>query len=548
MHTTPGSPTHRWYTNFSFHPQGFRALLLLVALVFPVGCSSESRTQSPGGQLPVLVPVPQPDFHGMEPSVQEQLLTAQSQLQEVLASIDPDTAELSHLFGKQGQLYLAYELEQAARACFTNAWRLASHDFRWTYYLGYLLHKEGRPEESRTHYQRALELNPDYLAAYIGLAESLIEANQPDEAEQFLNKALGLDPSCAPALIGLGQIASSRKQHGKAVEHFETARRLAPRATRINFPLGMAYRALGDRERARHFLTRRGSGEARLSDPLLDELSDLATGSRAFNQRGDYATLQGHYQAALGFYQQAVDAAPENSEYHVDLAAALIQLNDLNAAVEQLQEALRLDPGNGVANYNWAIILTRQGRDQDAVAYHEKALASNPDHKEARFNMASAFLRLHRFDEAAMHFERVVDIDPLNGAARFGQAVALMHLKRWAEAKSLLEDSFAARPDDAHIANVFARLLAACPLDELRDGHRALEIARQLVTSDRSLHNVEALAMALAELGRFEEAARLQEEALAAIRQAGQHDQEVHLTASLTRYRQRQPARSPLGK
>lgn len=513
--------------------------MLLIA-----SCDSTSHTR----ELADLIQIPLPDFTSMEPSVQEQLQSGQSRLREALADSDSDPAALSQLFGEQGRLFLAYELEQAAHACFANAWSLDSRDFRWAYYLGHLLYKEGKPEESRARYQSALELNPDYLPTYIRLSRLFLEANQPDQAEPLLKRARELDPSCAPALIGLGQVAANRKDNARAVEYFETARRMAPAATEIHFPLGMAYRALGDREQARFFLTRRGSDKARLDDPLLSDLTDLATGSRAYNQRGDYATLQQRFQVAQTFYAQAVDAAPENPEYRIDLAATFIQLGQLDRAVEQLREALQLDPRSAAANYNLAIVLSRQGRDQEAVPYHQKALAADPNHKEAHFNLASALLRLRRLDAAAMHFQWVIDVDPLHSGALFGRAISLIQTGHWQDAKPLLEDSHAAKPGDPYIANAFARLLAACPVDELRDGDRALEIAGRLVAADRSLNNLELLAMALAEQGRFDEAVRLQRELLAAVRRAGQSARAAHIETELARYLRRQPSRTPLGR
>ncbi len=546
--TTPCISARRRGAGPPFLRRGIQARCVLAALVLLIGCGSETRTPPSVEGSPALASVPLPDFERMEPRVRDQLQSSQDELDEALADEDTEPAALGRLFGKQGQLYLAYEFEQAALACFTNARRLAPQDDRWAYYLGHLLRKEGNPEESRAHYERALALNPDYQPTYIALAELFIEANRLDEAERLLNRARAMDASSARALIGLGQIASMRDEHDKAIEHLEAARKLAPEATKIYYPLGLAYRAQGDLEKARFFLERQGPERARRDDPLLDDLEDLVTGAHAFKYRGNEAYLQRRFQDALDAYQQAVDAAPDNPEFRVNLAAALTQMNDLASAVAQLREALRLDPEYVVANYNMATLLARQGRDQDAVAYYRKALAHNPGYKDAHFNLANALLRLRRFDEAALHFGRVVDLDPQNGTARYGQALALMRLRRWEAARTLLEDSYAAQPGNTRLANTLARLLAACPDEGLRDGPRALVMAQQLVASDRSVANVEVLAMALAAVGRFEEAIPLQEEGLAAVRQAGRQDLEASLATNLARYRKRQPARNPLGE
>ena len=71
-------------------------------------------------------------------------------------------------------------------------------------------------------------------------------------------------------------------------------------------------------------------------------------------------------------------------------------------------------------------------------------------------------------------------------------------------------------------------------------------MAEKLVESERSLSNIEVLAMALAETGRFQEAVLLQEEGLSAVKQAGRTDLEGRLYQNLLLYADRQPTREPL--
>jgi hypothetical protein len=53
------------------------------------------------------------------------------------------------------------------------------------------------------------------------------------------------------------------------------------------------------------------------------------------------------------------------------------------------------------------------------------------------------------------------------------------------------------------------------------------------------------MAMALAEVGRFEDAVKWQSEALEAARRAGRTDMTAHLAANLRLYQGRQPCRMP---
>ena len=59
-----------------------------------------------------------------------------------------------------------------------------------------------------------------------------------------------------------------------------------------------------------------------------------------------------------------------------------------------------------------------------------------------------------------------------------------------------------------------AFFLATCPGDDYRDGKKALELAEQATNKNRNDNTLTAMAAAYAELGRFQEAVKLQEEAI----------------------------------
>lgn len=498
-----------------------------------------------GDQKTGSVEIPLPDFTRLDGRVRKQLQSHQAELDRGIADgFDANT--LGKLYGIQGQLYLAYELEDAATACFVNAQRLLPQDYRWAYYLGHLYRRSGSAPESRRYYERTSRLNPRYLPSQIAVGELLIDGNHPDEAEDLLKLVLERDPHSARAMMNLARVETARGNHGDAVAYLEAARARAPEATRVNYLLGMAYRRLGEMDRARAFLKRQGRLEPRFDDPLLDDLENLVTGAHALVYRGNEAYLQQRYADALAAYEEAVSTAPENADFRVNLSSALKQIGDLRSAHEQIEIALTLNPTHAVANFNKATLTAREGRNEEAVTYYEKALTRDPSYKDAHFNLANAYLRLGRFEESTDHFSRVVELDPLNGTARYGEAVALIRMEAWSAAAERLEAGIAASPDHAQLVETVIRLLAACPVDGFRDGRRALQLAESLVGSSRTLGTVEAQAMALAEVGRFGEAVQLQEEALSAVHSADRDDLAVDLVRNLGRYRAGKPCRQPL--
>src|SRR5688572_2610777 len=100
-------------------------------------------------------------------------------------------------------------------------------------------------------------------------------------------------------------------------------------------------------------------------------------------------------------------------------------------------------------------------------------------------------------------------------------------------------------PDQVEFAHALARLLAAAPDAHVRDGRRAMTLMQELVKVQRGFDFGETMAMTLAELGKFEEAAALQRDVIRDVTQAGENDLARLMTGNLRLYESRRPCRTP---
>jgi len=104
----------------------------------------------------------------------------------------------------------------------------------------------------------------------------------------------------------------------------------------------------------------------------------------------------------------------------------------------------------------------------------------------------------------------------------------------------------AAEQGDAQAQNNLAWLLATCPDDQIRDGERALSIAKNLVANDPSAMPLDTLAAAYAELGRFDDAMHTQEEAITKLKKDENESERIkNYRERLHAYRDRKPWREP---
>jgi len=351
-------------------------LLPLTLLVLLVPIAQNDRVlPSP---KPNLVAIHWPDLSTVEGEVRGHLLQAQTALTRAVRRVDASDVTLSEAYGSTGQTFHAYSFNAPARECYVNAARLAPKDFRWPYLTAKLDQQDGRVEDAIKNYQLAQSLNPSYVAASINLGNIFLEANRLSEARQHFAAALKIDEQSPAADYGLGQVALSERNYAEAVRYFEKTLAIVSAANRVHYSLAMAYRGLGDVEKAKEHLRLQGTVGVRAADPLLDQLQEIVQGERLHLIRGRSALEAKRYAEAADEFRKAVAARPESVAGRVNLGAALNLLGDQRGAIEQFEEALRIAPDNANAHYNLGVLFVIQKRHAEAITHLEFVLKSNP--------------------------------------------------------------------------------------------------------------------------------------------------------------------------
>lgn len=491
-----------------------------------------------------LPPLRSPDLSGLDPAVAAQMREMQQTAESrEAAGAPPD--ELAAAYADLGEADFAYGFQDAAADAFRRAAALDPGDPRWPYLLGASLQAAGQLDPAVEAFSRSLAMgdSPSTVPGRIHIGEIRLLQGRIDEAEAVLKKALD-DPNTTAAAHGLlGQTALARRDFRAAVDHLEKALAAVPDADRLHYPLAMAYRGLGDRERAEQHLARAGQVGLSPFDPLLDAATELRVGERIALQIGRTAMRAGRYAEAAEEFRKAVAARPEGVEARVDLGAALVQSGDRAGGVEQLREALRLDPYNATAHFNLGSLLAESGPADEALSHLEEAVILRPDDAEARRLLARLLRDQGRPAEALPHYAKAIELDPADEAARLGEAETLVRLGRYAEARKHLEADLRALPGSGLLSHALARLLAASPDLSVRDGARAVELALAVWQARPLAAYAETVALAYAESGRCADAADWQRKAIEAAKQEGQEARIGDLARALSVYERGAPCR-----
>jgi tetratricopeptide (TPR) repeat protein len=535
-----------------------------------VAASSAPTAAGGGGLDATVTAVPHPDLASLEPAVAAQIGALRGELERAETGADPRAA--ARAYGELGRAYHAYELFDAAAACYRRAAALDPADARWSYLGAVVAQRRGRLDESASLLRSTLERQPRSAPALLRLGNVELDSGRAAAARQCFESALADRDGQAAALYGLGRVAAAESDWPAARDFFQRVLEAQPAATIVQYALGQTYRELGDEQEARRRLALAGPQPVRFHDDEVASVEALATGAGAHLLAGGRALARGDHQTAIAEHRLAARVDPSSAEAALGLAfsclragdhaaeakaalgdavrlapdrayvryaagSSLAALGELDEAERNLERALELDPTYLEARLELGRVLLERGRDADALRELTAALEVDPARVEAQLWVADALARAGAWDDAVVRYDAVLKLDPRRGEVWVRKATALFVAARFPEARGTLERGLAELPDDALLLTAAARFFASCPDPGLRDGQRALALAKDLFARRESVENAELVAMAQAEVGAFDEAVAWQRRALEAATAAGENGLAAVLSRNLERYR-----------
>lgn len=124
------------------------------------------------------------------------------------------------------------------------------------YELGLKLVNKGNYQEAATHFQEAITIYPEYLAARNDLGAQYLKLKQLDEAEKHFEIVLSNDPKNFNAKFNMGLVQVERRNYTEAISLLQEAMAIDSTRPVTRLWIGIAKLELGDIETAEAELTR----------------------------------------------------------------------------------------------------------------------------------------------------------------------------------------------------------------------------------------------------------------------------------------------------
>lgn len=432
----------------------------------------------------------------------------------------------------------------------------------------------GRAEAALAAAQQARALAPDQAQPAALAAEALIALQRDGEARPLLEQALARDATLLPACIALRDLLARAGDYAAAVSLAQRAVTLAPDEVAHHAQLGALLLAAGnlaqaeqtlhhalrltvsiDDEEQRNRLNARiyallGRSRARVADweqaiayarasvdcapgnseyralladalegagNLAAAIAELENAAAAepdrvdWQQRlGQFLYRIGDYSGALNALRRAVAGSGAAEDYYA-LGVCLRALDNLPAAAEALEQALRLRPDSVAWRVELALIQLERGWHGEALAELNQAVAAAPDRPDVRRARARVFIAIGQIDNARADLIEALRRDARDAESYALLADILLDLGHTTQALDSARRAVALQPDRPQ----YRRVLAGA----LRASNRRTEAVEQLssvVHDDSPAQWWEELADDYLALGNLSAARTALERAVAA--------------------------------
>jgi TolB-like protein/Tfp pilus assembly protein PilF len=334
-------------------------------------------------------------------------------------------------------------------------------------YRAYLLGKQRLPKwtivaltEAVDYFQQAIDLDPNFALAYVGLADAYIQRFQargfpPDEtlakAKALIDKALELDDRLGAAYNTLGAIGEYELDFASAETAYQRAIELNPNYASAYDWYGSLLRQYLDRPQEALVLARKAAALDPLSADIIDDLARtlvylgrfeeaLVQFKKAVEVDPDYAWgytslaqyfefVSGELDRAVRWIRKSVSVDPTSSMYPAFLAWSYLSLGDLDRAEYWVERSVELGPESLWTHVVRVLLNLYRGDESAAVDYAHKVIASKQDSIPAINVLRDHELRGKRFTNAHALFEEnhpeLMNDDPRINSRNYRQAISL---------------------------------------------------------------------------------------------------------------------------
>lgn len=264
------------------------------------------------------------------------------------------------------------------------------------------LQQEGRLADAENAWHAVLQKNPADAEAYANLG--VLEAHQQHykDAVVYYRKALTIKPAMPGVRMDLGLSLFKDGQFRAAIQTFQPLLKAEPKspadALRLKTLIGLAYFGVGEYAAAVPYLK-----EATAADPQNLPFRLTLAQSCLWSKQ---------YQCVLNVYHEIIALDPNSAEADMLAGEALDEMKDKAGAADQFRAAVKADPKLPNVHFGLGYLLLELAQLDNAIQQFQAELQNNPNHAEALTYLADCDMKLSHPEAARPLLEKAIAINP----------------------------------------------------------------------------------------------------------------------------------------
>jgi len=239
--------------------------------------------------------------------------------------------------------------------------------------VGKCLSNNGNHDRAMAHFQKALDIKPDYSDTLVAIAKEYAFRNDFENALIYYQKALFKSPSNSDLLNKIGNVYSNMKSYNKALQYYKEAATIDPENPSAYNNMGVVCIYIDQIKQAACYFNK------------ALELSP--NDAEAHYNLGLVTEKTGNIEESIVYFQNALKLNSDYTEAHNSLGKIFFQSGNLSLALHHFEQVARLSPNNPSAYYNIGIIFYTLQKFKDATRYFQKSLQIDPGYKKAEIAM-----------------------------------------------------------------------------------------------------------------------------------------------------------------
>ena len=360
---------------------------------------------------------------------QGDLKTAEADLKRAV-TLDP---KFSDAYAVLGNLYVAQnDLKQADQAFKTAADLAPPRSGKGLQYAQFKI-VTGDPDTGKRLLQDIVKKTPDYLPAWIALAQLAAAEKKYADGVILLGNVLSRDPQDFEGLLLKGRLKLQQGDPAQAINDFERMAKMFPQAPAVYYQLALAHLANNETDKAISNLSQAVNLNPKFADAIL-LLAEIQIRS-------------GNAGPAIVSLEQLTQQQPQIMHARLLLADAYRAQDSLDSAVQIYRELEKAYPQNPQVPLLLGTAFLQQKKNTEARKEFDRALELAPDYLPALEQAVNLDLMEKQYAAAQQRVQQQAGQNPKAAALQLLLAKVLVARGDTNQAESTLLKAIELQPD-----------------------------------------------------------------------------------------------------